>query len=280
LSFLTNSEDSIHSLQIYALHGFTGSGEDFDCLRPHFKGRKASKSLPPLVWTCPSLLGHRTVVDLDCTAPAQLSHFSKQLKASHRGTIRRVLLAYSMGARLALLHACECPDFWDAIILISCHPGIKDAIERIEREKADVALACSIEKKGLAWFLPYWQSLPVIQSQARAPADFRIKMDKRKKKLSPHGLARCLRQFGQGVYPNLWSEAERIRCPILCLHGSEDEKYAAIHQFFCQSLSKTNRLIRSVTIPNSGHAPHIENHEDTAQVIESFLAKVFLSKPD
>ena len=144
------------------------------------------------------MLGHRTVPDLDCTAPVQLSHFSKQLEGSDRGTVRRVLLAYSMGARLALLHACESPDFWDAIILISCHPGIKDAIERIEREKADVALACSIEKKGLAWFLPYWQSLPVIQSQVRAPADFRIKMEERKKKLSPHGIARCLRQFGQG----------------------------------------------------------------------------------
>ena len=280
MSFLTNSEDSIQSIQIYALHGFTGSGADFDCLRPHFEGRKASRSLPPLVWTCPSLLGHRTVPDLDCTVPAQLSHFSKQLEGSHRGTVRRVLLAYSMGARLALLHACESPDFWDAIILISCHPGIKDAIERIEREKADVALACSIEKKGLAWFLPYWQSLPVIQSQVRAPSDFRIKMEKRKKKLSPHGIARCLRQFGQGVCPNLWSEAERIRCPILCLHGAEDEKYAAIHQFFCQSLAKTNRLTRSVTIPHSGHAPHIENHEATAQVIESFLAKVFSSKAD
>ena len=63
LSFLTNSEDSIQSIQIYALHGFTGSGADFDCLRPHFEGRKLLDHFPASMDL--SKPGHRTVPDLD-----------------------------------------------------------------------------------------------------------------------------------------------------------------------------------------------------------------------
>lgn len=269
--------DPTQPIQVFALHGFTGNATDFDLIRPLIESGQATNSLPANAWICPSVLGHRSAPDSDCSAQAQLAHFSQQLKTLDRGTHRRVLLAYSMGARIALLHACQKPKFWDALILISCHPGIVDPTEQKERQKTDEDIANSIIKKGLAWFLPYWQSLPIIETQARAPTRFREKMTVQKKQLSAQGLALCLRQFGQGVSPNLWSAAKAINCPILCLHGSEDTKYAAIHQSFCQSTCKTNPAIQSVTIPSSGHAPHIENHRATAKAIQTFLKELFPS---
>lgn len=270
-----NPPNSTQPIQIYALHGFTGNGADFDLIRQRIECGQAFGAEHPQFWTYPSLLGHCSVPDLDCTAQAQIAHFSEQLETLDRGTGRRILLAYSMGARIALLHACQEPNFWDALILISCHPGIKNDTERKMRQKADEALANSISEKGLAWFLPYWQSLPIIQSQMRAPTSFRQKMADRKIQLSAQGLAQCVRQFGQGTCPNLWSDAEAIKCPILCLYGAEDTKYASINQSFYQTYHKTNAVSSLVAIPSSGHAPHIENCKATAEAIMTFLKEVF-----
>lgn len=265
----------LQAIELYALHGFTGNGADFDLIRTQLADRQSANTLPPINWTCPSLLGHRSICDLDCSAQAQLNHFTEQLKPKDESSTR-VLLAYSMGARIALLHATQAPNDWDALILISCQPGIEKKSERIKRQKSDETLADALANNGLAWFLSHWQSLPVIRSQARAPESFQQKMALRKKHLSVQGLVQCLYQFGQGVCPNLWSAAKAISCPILCIHGAEDAKYSEIHQSFSQSLEKTNPFVSAQSIPRSGHAPHIENPIATASVIEKFLKKTIV----
>lgn len=262
-------------IQLTALHGFTGHGADFDLIRQSLECTQRTVALPDLAWSYPRLLGHRSLPDSDCSVQAQCAHFSQELSSLKNKHGRRVLLAYSMGARMALLHASEEPEFWDALILISCNPGIQDEAERSERQAADAALAEAISKNGLDWFLSYWQSLPIIRTQVRAPENFHLQMMRRKRELSAHGLALCLREFGPASCPSLWSAAKKINCPLLCIHGVEDTKYASIHQSLYDSLNRIAPFIQSVAIPNSGHAPHIENAKDTAYAIEKFLCKVF-----
>ncbi|MAV39448.1 MAG: hypothetical protein CML12_02565 [Puniceicoccaceae bacterium] len=272
---MENRTEQIPCIQITALHGFTGHGADFDLIRQSLERRQRTLALPKLTWSYPTPLGHRSLPDNDCSVQAQRAHFSQELSSFKNKPKYRVLLAYSMGARLALLHASEEPVFWDALILISCNPGIQDEAERSERLEADATLAEAIAKNGLDWFLSYWQSLPLIETQLRAPKNFRLEMVRRKRGLSAHGLAQCLREFGPASCPNLWSAAKKINCPLLCIHGVEDTKYARIHQSLYDSLNGTTPLIQSVPIPKSGHAPHIENPKDTANAIENFLRTVF-----
>ena len=170
-----------------------------------------------------------------------------------------------MGARAALQHACMYPESWDALILISANPGIESAEARTERCEADSALASRIEACGLDAFLDYWQDTPMIRSQRRIRSDWRAAMQTSRAQHTVAGLARSLREFGQGSCPNLWPEFLNLTMPVLLITGAEDTKYTAL----------SDRMRKHVTmrtiIDTAGHMPHLEQPEATAAAINRFL---------
>ncbi|MFO8026722.1 MAG: alpha/beta fold hydrolase, partial [Opitutales bacterium] len=152
---------------ILALHGFTGLGTDFTPF---------AQLCGVGTWHCPSLPGHGPKPEPDCSPTAtidfihtQASGLRSQPSASKsqpstfnlQPSTLNLLLGYSMGARAALQHAAQFPDFWDALILISPNPGIEDEGERVKRREVDGKLAQRIESEGVAAFIEFWQNTPM-----------------------------------------------------------------------------------------------------------------------
>ncbi|MGB0414569.1 MAG: alpha/beta fold hydrolase, partial [Coraliomargarita sp.] len=212
---------------VLALHGFTGSGEDFKEFSPfcHTIG----------TWHCPDLPGHGSASELDCTPEATVE--SIQTQVSGIKPQPSILLGYSMGARAALQHACAYPNLWDALILISPNPGIETEEARAERRKVDDKLARRIETDGAASFIEFWQSTPMIRSQQRIRGEWRAAMQASRAQHTAAGLARSLRQFGQGSCSNLWPELSKLKMPVLLITGAEDIKYTRIAERMKTKLS-------------------------------------------
>ena len=265
--------------RILALHGFTGRGADFAPLRAALGRRGGTARDGGLHWLAPDLPGHGANRSLDCTPEALLHWIDAQratllgaptaaavpphptepqvahnARATSRAPNNPILLGYSMGARAALLHACRRPGAWAGLILISPQAGIEAPGAREQRRAADAALADRIERIGCARFLEEWADHPLIRSQQTIPKAWREAMRANRLAHRAEGLAASLRQFGQGVFPNLWPELERIRCPVHLLTGSDDPKYDRI----AKSLREALPTATHTTLAGAGHAPHLE----------------------
>ena len=245
-------------MSILALHGFTGCGADFAPLAQQVDG----------VWHCPDLPGHGPKSQLDCSPKGTVDCIN-ELLTHHKlaEASPKILLGYSMGARAALLHAAYHPDVWDALILISGNPGIEDETERANRRIADVELADSIERLGMQAFLEFWQETPLIRSQKHITSNLRTSMQANRLKNTSIGLAKSLRQFGQGDAPNLWPEIGKLTMPALLITGETDTKYTNIAQRMQAVLPHAFH----VTIPNASHMPHLEQSDLVEKAIHAFL---------
>jgi len=260
---------------LYLLHGFTGSGFDFSLLKESIQSHFEDGSVE-LSWFCPSLPGHGDSLDIDCSVQGHYDFLNQfielnisQTKTCDTKLCKNILIAYSMGSRLGLYHAIQQTEFWDAIVLIGANPGIQSESERVLRKESDKKLSEKIEVNGLSWFLDYWKSLPLIRTQSNASNDFLQAREKRKNTLNVKGLQNSLLHFGQGVFPNLWDLVPSIQSPLLLINGNLDPKYCEISQQF----SKIHLGAQCEIIENCGHAPHIENPQETAKAIRAFLKK-------
>ena len=257
-------------MPILALYGFTGCGSDF---APFVDLCNAPTRGHELEWHCPDLPGHGPDPQLDCTPEATLRVVSEAhiSLGTAPETSPRILLAYSMGARAALLHAVHNPGKWDALILISANPGIEDPAARADRVKADEALAQSLKRMGVAGFLDFWQETPLIRSQKNIPSAWRETMLQNRQRHTVEGLASSLRQFGQGSCPNLWPKVRELAMPVCLISGAKDTKYTAIAARILRRLPHPKS--RHAIIDAASHMPHLEQAEATAGVVREFLSR-------
>lgn len=269
---MKNSDSSVSEINIVALHGFTGNGLDFELLFNHLN--LLLEGTYKLNIFAPTLLGHGSSKDRDCSVDDYLKQLVKYLFGISRflkkGSNLNVLLGYSMGARLALLHAISDSALWDALILIGVNPGIKDSKKQEERKTLDLDIVSILETQGIQSFINYWYSLPIIKSQLRAPSNFVQSMLERKKVLNPQGLSNSIKGFGQGVFPHLWDDIHSLRLPVLCMHGSMDKKYALINK----AIKFRNPRVKVKSIKHCGHAPHIEDAPMVASAASKFLLDI------
>ena len=273
---MKEASDKNLTSNIYALHGFTGSGLDFIPLKASIESILSSE-FGNLNWLCPSLPGHGDSSDLDCSVQGHYDFLKKYMHlntsqgnatdSSHEH--KNILIAYSMGSRLGLYHAAQETDFWNAIILIGANPGIRSETDRALRRKLDKELSEKMAKRGLSWFLDYWKSQPLIRSQFKEGDVFQQTRQIRKNSLVIEGLKNSLVHFGQGVFPDLWESIRYIQSPILLINGDLDLKYCEISKQFLDSSPKAQCEV----IKGCGHAPHFERPESTATVIAAFLKK-------
>jgi 2-succinyl-6-hydroxy-2,4-cyclohexadiene-1-carboxylate synthase len=275
---LKKTSDKNLIFNLYSLHGFTGSGSDFNLLETSIQSILDGVSVK-LNWFGPNLPGHDSLSDSDCSVKGQYDFLDRyiQAQAHHKHNDysnfpkghKNILIAYSMGSRLGLLHATQQTSFWDAIILIGVNPGIRSIEERTMRRESDKILAGKITNQGIFWFLDYWKTLPLIRTQLKTPDDFYQAMQKRKETLDPKGLKNSLLYFGQGVFPDLWDLIPNIQSPILLINGKLDDKYCEISRQFSEIHPNSDCQV----IKDCGHAPHIESPLATAQSIVGFLKK-------
>lgn len=245
----TPTPNRYRSVGILALHGFTGSGEDFEYLKNHYSEN--------VYWDTP---------DLPPLPLSGLCAFLRERWEKLAGK-PRVLLGYSMGGRIALHLAREIS--WaegDEFVLISASPGIADVRERKARREADEALATQIEALASAKdFYEKWRKRPLIATQERQPSPWRERLLARRATADFRIWAAHLRLLGTGALPSLWENLHEIASPKTTLVvGEEDEKFSSIAEKMSEKIPRS----RIARVPASGHSPHLENPAFFSRIIK------------
>jgi 2-succinyl-6-hydroxy-2,4-cyclohexadiene-1-carboxylate synthase len=173
-------------------------------------------------------------------------------------------LGYSLGGRVALHLALAQPDTVTALVLIGAHPGLEERPEREARAAADDDLAEHLLDVGLPSFLDEWLAQPLF-------ADLPPEVDQREERLTndPEALATTLRNLSTGRQTPLWDRLPALRMPILFLAGELDDKYVSIGR---QAVATIGANARLETVPDAGHAAHLEQPDYVAQRVRAFLA--------
>lgn len=250
-------------LPIVFLHGFTGTQATYQ----QWLTRLAAERTVILL----DILGHgksSRAADLERYQAYEQAR-DLRLLLLELGIERAYFYGYSMGGRLALAFSFFAAEMVAGVILESASPGLATANERQQRRQQDAQLADWIEAAGIVKFVEYWQALPLFRTQERLPAEQQQQIQQERLSQSPSALANSLRGFGTGSQPNYWPHLTAINYQVLLLTGLEDRK-------FCRLAQEMQRLIPQAEwslIPEAGHAPHIENPEDTFIQLHNFLTK-------
>ncbi|WP_245831045.1 2-succinyl-6-hydroxy-2,4-cyclohexadiene-1-carboxylate synthase [Sediminibacillus massiliensis] len=180
------------------------------------------------------------------------------------------LIGYSLGGRTALSFASFYPDRVSSIVLESSSPGLADNVERLDRKYRDEVLADRLEEDGLEAFVDYWENIPLFDSQKKLPAIVRERIRRERLGQTETGLANSLRGMGTGAQPSWWDTLHSISFPVLILAGELDEKFAAIGKRMNQLIP--NSILK--TIPDTGHAIHVEQPAKFVTIVNGFLQKL------
>lgn len=243
---------------ILFLHGFTGRGSDWDALVDAL-----AAFAPAARVVAPDLPGHGP-----CPAPRSW----EEAVATAAGRVLdlprpRVVVGYSMGARLALAVLAAHPGVADKAILISPTAGLEDDEARGLRLLGDRRLADDLRRDGLQPFLRRWEEQPLIRTQERTPEPYRTRMGAARNGHDKEALAAALEAMSTGAMPPLFAQLGAIVTPTLLIHGAEDHKFAASAAVMARALPDA----RVVVIEGAGHAPQLENPADVALCVAEFL---------
>lgn len=243
------------SNRIICLHGFLGAPEDW----VHFAATAGAEyRLIPI-----ALPGHGSPLAPSFDAAVD------QLVSAVRAHAPVHLVGYSMGGRLALAVALRLSRerVIQSLSIISATPGIRAGVERAQRAIADDRLADVLERQGLQRFVREWYRQPLFQSLEKRPALLRELMARRSAG-SAKDRADALRALTVGRMPDYWDQLGSLSCPALWMAGELDRRYSGIARraaLLCPAGF-------ALTVPDAGHAPHIERPWYVTEQILQWLA--------
>lgn len=233
---------------VLLLHGFTGSGADWEPLRPALE-----RLTQPIAV---DLLGHGA-----SDAPADPGRHAVERQAADLAAFLRAeglapahVVGYSFGARLALRLAADHPDVVSSLVLESPSPGMPDPTARAMRREADEELARMLDWEGIGAFVAHWESLPLFATERDAAPDERARLHAARIANDPHGLAASLRGAGQGAMAPLHDALPTISVPATVVAGALDETGLPRARAVAQAMPGACLVV----VPSAGHAPHRE----------------------
>ncbi len=246
---------------VLLLHGFTGSGRSLEDLSDRLTGLRRVRV---------DLLGHG---HSDCPPEGPLWSMEQAVAdlacvLQTLGIPRTHVIGYSMGARIGLALSLLRPDLVDRCVWIGARAGIEEEDERAARVKADEALAERIEREGVEAFVDFWMGLPLFASQQRLGAEALRAAREARLRNVPEALARSLRGVGAGAQPALFDRLPALRAPTLFVAGDEDPRFVAAGR----DLAARAPDGRFVSVPDAGHAVHLEAPAAFASLAAEFLA--------
>lgn len=207
-------------MNVFCLHGFTGSPASWDAVRDTVRDKVLGHSL-----FCPELLGHGASRSTSASFEDEVDALADLVRQSGPPVLAA---GYSQGGRLALGLLIRHPDLCQAGLLIGASPGLRTEAERAARREADERLAQRLENDGLEVFLETWRSLPLFASQQRLPAARLRRQEAIRSAHQPTELARALRILGLGAMPNYWDALTKVEHPVRLMVGGEDTKFLAL----------------------------------------------------
>lgn len=258
-------ERDLNLIPIFLLHGFTGSGKDWDFLTT----KLPAKYFPVAI----DIIGHGK-----SDSPNEKAYYSEDnlVKQLHKviqyfGYEKNILLGYSLGGRIALSYLLKFPEYIQGLILESSSPGITEAKERILRIANDEKLAESINRIGIEKFVENWINQPFFSSLKNLSRQKFHELYERRILNNPVGISNILTEFSQGKMFPKWNLLEKLSFPILLISGALDKKYCEINKRF----ERMNKNVQIKIVENCGHNVHLEKEEEFINLVNSFLEKYF-----
>lgn len=249
------------SPNIFFLHGFTGSSNDWNNILPEIDNRFNKITV--------DLLGHGKS---DFPNDPALYSWERQVEQIN-GVINQftddkvILIGYSMGGRLALCYALTYPERLQGLILESVSPGIRNKQFREKRIADDEKMAQFITVHPVEDFIELWVGKEIFGTLLRFSDEKRKEIKKNKIKNNPIGLANSLYGFGTGKMPFLYNRFKTITVPTLLLTGELDSKFTALNKNIVKQFPSAKHKI----IKNAGHPVHIEEPARFIDVVNNFL---------
>ncbi|MBL8957462.1 MAG: alpha/beta fold hydrolase [Myxococcaceae bacterium] len=223
-------------MSVLLLHGFTRDGSMW---RPLLDG--TAPNLPGHAGAAAPVGGFEGVVDaLAGLLPAPFG-----------------VAGYSMGARLALCLAIRHPSRVSWLVLDGATLGLATEAERAERRARDATWATLLRERGIEAFSAAWAAQPLFGGAPEAPE---------RKRHDPLALAAALEVLGKGSMPWLGDGAAKVRCPVLLVNGSRDERGLAE----AARVAKAIPHARTCLVPGH-HAAHLEAPDAWRARVHPFL---------
>ncbi len=141
---------------------------------------------------------------------------------------RRVLVGYSLGARLALSLALRHPGDVRAVVLVGGTPGLEDPADRAKRAADDDAFAASIVRDGLDAFVQRWEALPLFATQRELPTEVRAAQRTWRGAHEAAGVAWALSTLSTGRMPSQWDALASAPFAVHAVTGERDEKFTRV----------------------------------------------------
>ena len=264
-----HTPESLYSpekIPIIFLHGFTGSGVDWQNIT-----NRTDNNFYPIA---PDLIGHG-----ESDSPDDAYHYTEQAMIEQLDFIistfkftRIILCGYSMGGRLALSYTSRYPEKVSGLILESTTAGISGETERSERRKNDELLAQKLLDEGVESFINYWMNIPLFSSLHKNPGVDIKELIKKRINNSAVGLANSLRGFGTGYMLDHWEDIVTFKQNTLLITGELDTKYSEINN----KMKKKIQHCQHEIIKECGHNTHLEKPEEFFILVSSFIRTFIL----
>ncbi|MEC6831901.1 2-succinyl-6-hydroxy-2,4-cyclohexadiene-1-carboxylate synthase [Photobacterium toruni] len=248
------------------LHGLLGSGHDWRYVISQLAATQQCITI--------DLPGHglSAFVDTEMTTVAREGGFDAIHHAliatlAHRGVNDYVLIGYSMGARLAMYHACalaanpvssHLPRLVK-VLLEGGHFGLP-AVEREPRYQHDQHWAARFAQQPLIGVLQDWYQQPVFASLTSAQRQALVA--KRSDNLGS-GIAKMMLATSLAKQPQLLPQLQQLSVPIHYLCGGRDTKF--------HHLASACGLAVTV-IDDAGHNIHIEQPVAFTTALLTFIS--------
>ncbi|MGJ8632536.1 MAG: alpha/beta fold hydrolase [Luteolibacter sp.] len=253
MSAVKASDKAVTPIECWCLHGAVGAASDWRALAKSLAEKGISNRAVDL-WRF-----------LQCDS-VPMPQFGKLLNADAEGEVsrgqRRILIGYSMGGRLAL-HALLEGGPWDAAIIISANPGLRDPKEMSTRRAADTLWATQALTLGWAGFLEKWNAQPVLGGAMRDEREDKKLIQRRRE------IARSFVDWSVANQQPLWERLSEIKIPTLWIAGENDPKFSAIAE-------EASALCPGSTLeiaPATGHRVPWENPDWLTQRILDFATR-------
>lgn len=195
---------------------------------------------------------------------ASFDGFAAALNAAAAGERPRVLLGYSLGARLGLYALTQQPQRWDAAILLSGHPGLTNEYEREPRRTVDHAWALRFRSEPWMELMGAWNAQPVLAGAGVPPGQQQLTEPWRSE------IAQSFDVWSLARQPDLRPLLPSVGCPVLWITGERDAKFTALAAEASALMPHSQHVI----IPGAGHRVHLDQPAAAAKCVRDFLTTV------
>ncbi len=251
---LKATDESYQALECWLLHGAVGMASDWRSLASALAGHGISSRAVDL-WRF-----------LECES-VSMPDFGKRLNADCEGEVsrgqKRILIGYSMGGRLAL-HSLLEGGPWDAAVIISANPGLRDSEAAAARRAQDTQWATQALVAPWADFLDKWNSQPILGGSIRDEREEKKLIQRRRE------IARSFVDWSLGSQNPLWSRLPEIKIPTLWVAGENDEKFRA----FAGEAAAGGANSTLAIAPGCGHRVPWEDEAWLAKQIVEFASQL------